>query len=155
MPKAVNDADAPGAVSIEPQPGLTPDLLPEEAGDLIVRADAQGVILYVSAGCRTLGYEPEDLIGRLATDLVHPDDRAKLAANTASLFSDHAPGRPVNREHRFLCKDGSWIWLEGHPTVLPSADGRQGDVLNRFRDVTRRRAMGEALRRKVRGAAQI
>jgi len=148
MPKAIEKADA---VSTGAQPGLTPDLLPEEADDLIVRADAQGVILYVSEGCRAFGYEPEDLIGHLASDVVHPEDRAKLAANTASLFSADAPGRPVNREHRFLCKDGSWIWLEGHPTVLPSADGRLGDVLNRFRDVTARRAMGEALRKHVRG----
>jgi PAS domain S-box-containing protein len=148
MPKAVDDTDA---VPVEARPGLNPDLLPEEASDLIVRADAQGLILYVSAGCRALGYEPEDLIGHLAADFVHPDDRAKLAANTASLFVADAAGRPVNREHRFRCKDGSWVWLEGRPTVLPSADGRLGDVLNRFRDVTARRAMGEALRKQVWG----
>ena len=148
MPKAEEDTDA---VSSNPQPGLNPDLLPEAADDLIVKCDAQGVILYVSARCRAFGYEPDDLIGRLATDFVHPDDRAKLAANTASLFTADAPGRPANREHRFLCKDGSWIWLEGRPTVLSSADGRHGDVLNRFRDVTSRRALGEALRKQVRG----
>ena len=132
-------------------PNVDADLLPEDLSDLVVRADARGVILYVSETCRAFGYEPEDLVGRLASDFVHPDDRGKLSANTASLFAPDAPGRPVNREHRFRCKDGSWVWFEGRPTVLPTPDGRLGDVLNRFRDVTARRALGDALRAQVRG----
>jgi PAS domain S-box-containing protein len=132
-------------------PTIGEDLLAEGLADLVVRADARGVILYVSETCRAFGYEPEELVGRVATDFVHPEDLAKLTANTASLFTADAAGRPVNREHRFRCKDGSWIWLEGRPTILPSADGRLGDVLNRFRDVSARRALGEALRAQVRG----
>src|SRR5689334_7560261 len=35
----------------------------EQTSDLIVRADAQGVLTYVSPAARRYGYEPDDLIG--------------------------------------------------------------------------------------------
>jgi PAS domain S-box-containing protein len=118
--------------------------------DLVVRANAQGDILYVSESCRRLGYEPEELIGRSAVDFVHPDDMARFAANGSRLFSSETPGEPVNREFRYRRKDGTWAWLEGHPTILPARDGRLGDILNVFCDVTERRMMGDILRAQAR-----
>ena len=51
-------------------------LLAENAGDLITSIDARGIRTYVSPSCRILlGYEPDELIGRTAVDIVHPDDR--------------------------------------------------------------------------------
>lgn len=105
---------------------------PTGAEDLIVRADARGHILFVSDSCRRLGYEPEDLMGQPGIAFVHPDDWAKFAANSASLYAA-APGeQPADRRHRFRCADGSWRWLEGHPLVIPTPDGRPGDVVNVF-----------------------
>jgi PAS domain S-box-containing protein len=123
---------------------------PTSADDLVVRSDARGVILYVSESCRGLGYEPRDLIGRSGADFVHPDDLARFAANSARLFGRDAGDEPVNREFRYLRKDGSWAWLEGHPTILPARDGRLGDILNVFCDVTARRAMRDHLRAQAR-----
>jgi len=131
-PRAAARADAPG-----------PD-------DLVVRADARGVILYVSPSCRRFGYEPEELVGRFAAEFVHPEDLPRFAANTARLFSPAPSGEPVNREVRYRRKDGSWAWLEGHPAILPAPDGRLGDILNVFRDVTERREMAEILRAQAR-----
>jgi PAS domain S-box-containing protein len=118
--------------------------------DLVVRADARGLILYVSSNCRRLGYEPEELVGRSGAEFVHPEDLPRFAANTTRLFSAAPPGKPVNREFRYRRKDGSWAWLEGHPTILPTPDGRLGDILNVFWDVTERREMAEILRAQAR-----
>ncbi len=123
-----------------------------ESLDLVVRSDSKGVMLYVSESCRRFGYEPEELVGRTGVDFVHPDDFPRFAANTARLFTPTTPGERVNREFRYRRKDGSWAWLEGHPTILPSFDGRLGDVLNVFCDVTERREMSDALRAQVRDA---
>ena len=38
-------------------------LLAEQSKDIIVRVRADGTVLYVSPGCRIMGYEPEELIG--------------------------------------------------------------------------------------------
>lgn len=121
--------------------------------ELVVRADARGVILYISSACQMLGYQPEDVLGRIGAEFVHPEDRARFITNTMGLFAHGGPDARADREHRFRCKDGSYRWLEGHPMVQPSPDGRLGDVVNVFRDVTEHRAMREALRAQVRAAA--
>src|SRR5262249_41472790 len=50
--------------------------LAERASDLISRTDPSGRCIYVSPSCRDLlGYEPEEIVGKLAlVDLAHPDD---------------------------------------------------------------------------------
>jgi PAS domain S-box-containing protein len=120
--------------------------------DLVVRADVRSEILYVSDSCRSLGYEPEELVGRLACEFVHPDDLARFAANTRRLFTTQVGEGPVDREFRYRRKDGTWAWLVGHPTILPTRDGRLGDILNVFCEVTQRREMIEALREQARKA---
>jgi PAS domain S-box-containing protein len=130
------------------QPSRKPPLEPS-LDDLVVRADARGVILYVSDSCRRLGYEPDEVIGRHGVDFVHSEDLARFAANTQRLLGGETDDPGVNREFRYRRKDGTWAWLEGHPTILPTQDGRQGDFLNVFCDVTERRAMAEALREQI------
>ncbi|HEX2816780.1 MAG TPA: PAS domain-containing protein [Phenylobacterium sp.] len=120
--------------------------------DLVVRADARGVILYVSETCRGLGYEPHELVGRSGAEFVHKADLPQFAANTSRLIGAGTVDEGVNREFRYRRKDGTWAWLQGHPTILPARDGRLGDILNVFCDVTERRTMREALREQVRQA---
>jgi PAS domain S-box-containing protein len=65
-------------------------LLAENSTDTIVRGNLDGVRLYISPAVRTLlGYEPEELIGRKASELVHPDD----AEDFARLMRDVRHGR--------------------------------------------------------------
>ncbi|WP_293366071.1 PAS domain S-box protein [Phenylobacterium sp.] len=143
MPDVHRDLDPSSATPIDPPKA---PVASGGADDLVVRADSRGVILYVSESCRNLGYEPQELIGRLGADFVHPDDLTGFAANSARLFVPDVGDERVRREFRYLRKDGSWAWLEGHPTILPASDGRLGDVLNVFCDVTDRRAMRDHLR---------
>ena len=125
---------------------------PSGGADLVVRADAAGVILYVSANFRSLGYEPDELVGRFGADFVHRDDLVSFTINRGRLFGREAPHEPVTREFRYRRKDGSWAWLEGHPMIIPSFDGRLGDVIGVFCDVTERREMADALRAQVQEA---
>jgi PAS domain S-box-containing protein len=104
--------------------------------DVVIRADEHGVIRYVSGSCRVLGYEPHELIGAPGVELVHPDDRARFIANTASLYGTGILPPAEKRVHRYRCKDGSWVWLRGHPKILPSADGRPGELINFFEPIS-------------------
>ena len=112
--------------------------------DIVIRADAKGTILFVSDSCIALGYEPHELIGLSGETLVHPDDWAKFQANTASLFDPNLPNKPADRVHRYRHHDGSWVWLRGQPSILPSHDGRQGDILNVFQAVIPSPEAGQA-----------
>lgn len=104
--------------------------------DVVIRADARGVILFVSESCRVLGYEPADLVGKLGVDFVHPDDRARFIGNTASIFLPASGSRSDPRVHRFRRKDGSWVWLKGNPKALPTSEGQPGELLNFFEPIS-------------------
>ena len=117
-------------------------LLASLASDILVRADGDA-ITYISPACRRLGWEPEELIGRPPTALVHPDDIDRFRANVAQLFSGAPIDRTVDREFRYRRKDGEWVWLEGNPRIV-SQPGRPPEIVNIFRDVTHRRQLREA-----------
>jgi PAS domain S-box-containing protein len=120
-------------------------LLAEHTKDIIVRVRADGITLYVSPGCRAMGYEPEELIGTSGQSLVHPDDLESFIANGLELRTgaDIDPGR--NRVHRFRCKNGDWVWLQGNPTVVRDEQGVPREFLNVLRDITEQRNQEAAL----------
>ena len=58
---------------------------------------------------RTLGYEPEQLLGMRLDDLVHPEDREVRKKVEASLATNGETGLT---QARFCTRDGEWRWLE-------------------------------------------
>jgi len=70
--------------------------------DIIYRLDEAGRIVAISPAVRKLGYEPEELVGKPFTDLVHPEDRSK----SRSCFVERRIGerRTNNLEIRLISK---------------------------------------------------
>jgi PAS domain S-box-containing protein len=117
----------------------------ENAQDLIATLDARGIIQYASPSHRrVLGYDPAELVGRGAFELVHPDDRAVAIEQYADVLrrTDGA----VSREVRFHHKDGSWRVLDVTAKNLLTDPEVAGVVLN-SRDVTDRKRADEEVRR--------
>lgn len=86
-------------------------LLTETSTDTIVRGNLDGVRLYISPSVKTLlGYEPEELIGRKAIELTHPEDAPAFKA----LMQEVREGRLEvgTTEQRQRHKNGTWVWLE-------------------------------------------
>src|SRR5205823_4276825 len=52
--------------------------------------------------------------------------------------------------HRIRCKDGSWVWLEGNPSLIHGNDGQPIGLINVFRDITDKHAISDALREQTR-----
>jgi len=109
----------------------------EHTSDVIVRANAQGVLTYVSPAVRRYGYDPDDLVGLNQSLMVHPEDADSLANKTAALLRGEEDPT-VKRHHRYRAADGEWIWFEGNPQVVRDADGQIVEIINIFRDVTAR-----------------
>ncbi len=61
------------------------------------------------ASARLFGYDrPEDLVGKSAIGLVHPDDRNLIKAKRNRIRQDRAPGQSTSpSERRFIRRDGS------------------------------------------------
>ena len=113
--------------------------LTENSLDLVSIVRTDGTIRYASSSHkRILGYEPEELVGRNAFDLVHSEDRARVQA---AARQDRG-AMPL--EYRFVHLDGSFRTLESFTRDLSHLAGVGGVVVN-SRDVTDRRRLEEQL----------
>jgi PAS domain S-box-containing protein len=115
----------------------------EKASDLITILDIQGMFRYESPAVYELfGYEGEELRGRNAFELIHPEDVGAVLAVFGEILSQ--PGTSHEVPFRFLHKDGSWRWLGARGTNLLEHPAVGGVVVN-SRDITASRAAKEAL----------
>ncbi len=114
--------------------------LVEQASDGIFIIDSEGNYVEVNhAGCKILGYERNELVGKNLLDLLPPEDVKKRPLVYSSLKKG---GDPVITERRLLKKDGSLIPVEISARMLP--DGR---LLGIIRDITDRKKTEEKIRR--------
>ena len=117
--------------------------------DLLVVNDSNGIILHVNpAWSVTLGWSPEDLIGKSGEWLIHPDDRERSMAELPNLVA----GLKTRRlENRIICKDGSYRWLSW------SAVPDRGFIYANARDITdlkQAQEQLETLRRQLADASR-
>jgi PAS domain S-box-containing protein len=112
----------------------------ELALDLLCVAELETGFLKVSRGFEpTLGWAPEELLGRPFLELVHPEDLAATEEALRKLVEGRAT---AGFENRYRCKDGSWRWLAWR--TPPPAPGSR--VLHAVaRDVTAQRHEAERL----------
>lgn len=111
--------------------------LTENSLDVLTILSREGVFQYNSPSIKhVLGYEPDELSGRNAFELVHPDDVAGAARALDGALK--YPELRVTHECRYRRRDGTWCHLEvvgqnrlGDPHIA-------GVVLN-SRDVTERK----------------
>ena len=117
----------------------------QHASDMVGIIDAAGHIIYETPAIESvLGYHPDELNGRSAFDLLHPDEHARIAAFIADIATRPGDSKPF--DYRVRHADGSWRWLEATVTNLFDDPAVAGIVVN-ARDVTERRAAEQALRK--------
>jgi len=111
--------------------------LAERTSDIIAVFALDGTFRYVSpAITRLMGWEPEDLIGRKTWDVIHPDDHAQVKQAYADFFAAGPAGPSPQLRYRGLHRDGSYRWLDAHPSILWDAEGRPVEVQDNVRDAT-------------------
>ncbi|MEA2546192.1 MAG: hypothetical protein QOI09_1465 [Chloroflexota bacterium] len=117
-------------------------------GDVTALYSPAGVFTYVSAASRaTLGWEPEELIGRMAEQYIHPEDLpAVLTCHDTALRSSTA----LTATFRFRCKDGGYLWTESLVRRIPHPrDGGRILLLASIRDIANRKLVEDALQRQA------
>ncbi len=111
----------------------------EHTSDIITILNNDGAIRYESPSItHVLGYEPKELLGKDAFDLVHPDDRAA----TRQFFTHAIQAGKAGRPRQFRCrhKDGSWRVLEAISSLFLEEARPIGFIVN-SRDITERKQL--------------
>ncbi len=119
----------------------------EHSSDVIALLDAGGTIRYTSPPVtRLLGYTPEEMAGRNAFDLLHPDDLERCRALFSDLLEHRAEQATVVVRYRH--KDGSYREIEG-VGINRLADPAVRAIVVNYRDITARHAAEAEGRRAV------
>jgi PAS domain S-box-containing protein len=119
-------------------------LLIENSTDIITVVNRDGIIRFVSPTIKQyLGYEPRDLIGHSAFELVDPQDVDKTVGSLRAALED--PSVTANAEYRFRHRDGSWHIMQSSGRSIPN-QAADGFVVINSRDITESRNLSEQLR---------
>jgi PAS domain S-box-containing protein len=129
------------------------DLLLGKTSDLVSIAtfSANPVYVFINPSYKnTLGYGPEDLIGKHALDLIHPKDREDLAPLLANYLEAKSvgplprSGRGITEKITFRLRDhwGSWRHLEATGDLLDD-----DHILFVSRDISERIRLQEELQK--------
>jgi PAS domain S-box-containing protein len=132
---------------------VSSDLLLEKTSDLVAITTFSVNPVYVfinSSHEETLGYSPEDLVGKYALDLVHPDDREDLVPLLVKYVGAKSPGLPpatgrgIAEKITYRLRDrwGNWRHLETTGDILDD-----DHILFVSRDMTEKRKLQEELQK--------
>jgi PAS domain S-box-containing protein len=93
--------------------------------------------------CRMLGYEAEELLNRSFGEITHPDDQQASQDFQQELLTRSRSGV---YEKRYLCKDGSTLWVRITGTFLRDDSGSPLCSVALVYDITKLKLAEEALK---------
>ncbi len=124
--------------------------LVQHCSDIITILKTDGTIIFQSTSIRRLlGYEPDELIGKNAFQMVNPDDLPRVMDAFTQVVQ--TPLAHLSVEYKFKHKDGSWRMLESTGSNQLNNASIAGIVVN-SRDITKRSEVEELLQRAVKRA---
>lgn len=112
--------------------------------DIITILSREGCIIYESPSVeKILGYHPDNLLGKMVFDFIHPEDIP--SAKTAFQKILDNPQESVTIELRFQNQNQSWNYLELVGTNLLNEPSVSGVLIN-SRDITERKRVEQEFR---------
>ncbi|OKP96937.1 PAS domain S-box protein [Paenibacillus sp. P46E] len=114
-------------------------LISENSLDFISRntTDSEAAYLYASPVCQPmLGYTPEELEGSSGMQYVHPDDVDRVHSYLQKSM-EGSKLEPII--FRFLCKDGSYLWVETTLRHISAGPGGMAEMVCVTRNVSERK----------------
>ena len=118
-------------------------LVTENSRDVIIIADFEGNRSFMSAaGSEWGGWTSKEILNRKSLDLIHPEDRLRVAAIVGELRNQRDSALV---ECRVQMRDGSYIWVEASlKTICDQVTGVRKGILNTVRDISKRKRNNEA-----------
>lgn len=109
-------------------------LLAENATDIISLHDVDLNYLYITNSVKfTLGYDPEELIGKSISDYIHPDDIEHVRNRYLTM---HTRTSIEYTKFRHKKKDGSYCWVESSANFTFHKGGKISGLVVNTRDIS-------------------
>ncbi|MGC9195900.1 MAG: PAS domain S-box protein [Syntrophobacteraceae bacterium] len=89
--------------------------------------------------CEITGYSCEELLGKKATDLTHPEDREQDKDEFRNLIEGKT--RFIHLEKRYIRKDGETIWVNINGALIRDASGEPVRTVATIEDITERKRL--------------
>jgi PAS domain S-box-containing protein len=108
--------------------------------DVVLLLDRQFAVGYVSPNATKLsGYEPEELMGVIGLEAIHPEDFSRVLLGGQDILKTR---QVLIQPFRFRVKDGSYRWVEANLTNHLDDPDIDAVVIN-LRDITERKEIEE------------
>ncbi len=121
-------------------------LLAENADDFVAFIGTDNRIAWANPGVATvLGWSPDELVGLLITDILHPDDHDTILAQHSVARESRQPSTGAGTEVRLRTRDGAYRWMAGRIATLRRPDESPVGGVAAFRDMQEMVASREAL----------
>lgn len=109
------------------------------SADIITVLEADGRVRYHSGAIeRILGYSPDERVGKVYGELMHPEDISIWQSYLVDLLEQPGVAKPI--AYRQQHQDGSWVYLEAIAHNLLHDFNIKGIVIN-SRDITTRKQL--------------
>ncbi len=134
-------------------------LLAENSGDMIFTLDFDLNYTYVSPAIKALhGYTPEEVMHKTISDALTPSS-LKIVKSTfdkvlPKIQSEAISLKPMVVELEMYKKDGSTGWFEVKASLSTDSQGNPIGILGVSRDITKRKAVQDELRKLSRAVTQ-
>ena len=102
-------------------------LITDNMMDMVTQCNPKGIYQYISPSSgKILGYKPQKLIGKNASDFVHPEDLQNVKQSFIKARDNNAPNEI---EYRYQKASGNYIWIQtvGKP-IFSQKNVHQGFV---------------------------
>ena len=115
----------------------------QDSSDITMVMNEAGICTYVSPASESLlGIAPDELLGEVATDLVHPDDKERVVERLGPGFQAAAGSALL--QFRMMRRDGTWCDVEAVVSNQVNRPSIAGYVAH-LRDITERKEFEELL----------
>ena len=122
-------------------------LITENSHDIVTLMDLNGNYMFLTPSIKeTMGYEPQEIIGRNITEFIHPEDVPMITESMGEAISERK--REDQAEFRFKRKDGEWRWIQVSGGIILNDEGEPIYIRSNKIDITEKKLTEEKLRRQ-------
>ena len=119
-------------------------LMSQNVNDVLIRMDGEGLLCFVAPSSgKLIGRTPEELLGTSLAAILHPEDRAALAAKTVRWLPS-LNGSYSGLEVRLRHADGHWVWIEADACPYVESGAEHGTIAV-MRDIDLRKLAEERM----------